>query len=170
MNNWVDEMIASYTAHRRTLSEMKRNLNPENSKDAEDEKLINSMIRDMSETIDWLETGRDPKVRKGVHVNSIYHVQQMDNMDLIPDIEAQLREENDINKKDLYLTKEEKIILGDIFSSFSLRERQCYILHEGQKMSMSAIADELGLKKRTVQQYIERAREKVRLRIEKDAS
>lgn len=170
MSNWVDELIASYTAHRKTLSEKKRNLNPENLKDANDEKVINGMIRDMSETIEWLETGRDPVYQKGVHINSIYHVQQMDNMDLIPDIEAQLREENDINKKDLYLTKEEKIILGDIFSSFSLRERQCYILHEGQGMSMSKIADELGLKKRTVQQYIERARDKVRHRTEKYVS
>lgn len=165
MSNWVDEMIASYTAHRRSLSEMKRNLNPGNSRDAEDEKVINGMIRDMSETINWLETGRNPVYQKGVHIISIYHVQQMDNMDLIPDIEAQLREENDINKKDLYLTKEEKRILGDIFSSFSLRERQCYILHEGQKMSMSAIADELGVSKSAVQYYIRMARKKVDERI-----
>lgn len=170
MANWVDEMIASYTANRRNLAEMKRYLNPENLKDAEDEKLINSMIRDMSDVIQWLETGRDPKVQKGIHVDSIYHVQLMDNMDLIPDIEKQLREENDINKRELYLTKDEKIILGDILSSFSLRERQCYILHEGQKMSMSKIANELGIKKRTVQQYIERARAKVKSRIERDAS
>lgn len=165
MSNWVDEMIASYTAHRRNLSEMKRYLNPENPKDAEDEKVINSMIRDMSESIEWMETGRDPRVMKGIHVNSIYHVQQLGNMDMIPDIEAQLREENDINKRELYLTKEEKIILGDIFSSFSLRERQCYILHEGQKMSMSAIADELGVSKSAVQYYIRMAREKVSKRI-----
>lgn len=170
MGNWVDEMISSYTEHRRQLSRMKRHLNPETNKDAEDEKMINSMIRDMSEVIDWLESGHDPKVRKGIHVNSIYHVQMMDNMDLIPDIEEQLREENDINKKDLYLTKEEKIILGDIFSSFSLRESQCYILHEGQGVSMGRIAETLGLKKRTVQQYIERAREKVQFRIEESAS
>lgn len=167
MSNWVDEMIASYTAHRRSLSGLKKDIKPENNMD---EKVINSMIRDMTEAIEWLETGRDPKVMKGIHVNSVYHVQLMDNMDMIPDIEAQLREENDINKRDLYLTKEEKIILGDIFSSFSLRERQCYILHEGQGMSMQSIGDELGLKKRTVQQYIERARVKVKSRIEKDAS
>ena len=86
MSNWVDELIASYTAHRKTLSEMKRNLNPENLKDANDEKVINGMIRDMSETIEWLETGRDPKVRKGVHVESIYHVTSYADVDLIPDI------------------------------------------------------------------------------------
>lgn len=165
MSNWVDEMIVSYTEYRRELSQMKRNLNPENPKDAEDEKLINSMIRDMSEDIEWMETGRDPKVMKGIHINSVYHVQLMDNMDLIPDIERQLREENDINKRHLFMTKEEKIILGDILSSFSLRERQCYILHEGQKMSMSKIAETLGVSKSAVQYYIRMARKKVSERI-----
>jgi positive control factor len=44
--------------------------------------------------------------------------------DLIPDITEQL---DDVNEKQLYMTKEEKIIMADILSSFSLRERQCYI-------------------------------------------
>ncbi len=61
------------------------------------------------------------------------------------------------------LTNELKeIIQADILSSFSLRERTCYILHEGQKMSMAKIADELGISKGTVQGYIEKARKKVR--------
>lgn len=168
MDNWVDEMIASYTAHRRTLSEMKRNLNPENSKDAEDEKLINSMIRDMSETIDWLETGRDPKVRKGVHVNSIYHVQSYEDIDLIPDIIEQL-EEDDINNRHLFMTKDEKIIMSEILNILSLRERQCYFLHVGHGKSLGEIATEIGVSKSTVQTHINRAKSKIKEKV-KDAS
>lgn len=165
MSGWVDEMIASYTEHRRELSRMKQYLNPENNKDAEDEKLINSMIRDMSESIEWLETGRDPKFRKGVHVDSIYQVQSYGNMDLIPDIMEQL-EEDDINQRHIFMTKDEKIIMGDIIKTLSARERQCYFLHVGHKKSMGEIASELGISKSTVQTHITRAKSKVKSHIE----
>lgn len=58
------------------------------------------------------------------------------------------------------MTREEKVILTDMLASFSLGERQCYIFHFGQGMSMSAIAAEFDLKKRTVQQYIDRAKKR----------
>lgn len=161
MSNWVDEMIASYTTHRRSLSEMKRSLNPENLKDAEDEKMINSMIRDMSETIEWLETGRDPKVRKGVHVESIYHVTSYADVDLIPDIMEQLEEKDDINERELFMTKDEKIIMSEILNSLSLRERQCYFLHVGHGKSFGEIAKDLGISRSTVQTHITRAKSKI---------
>ncbi len=167
MTNWVDDMLASYTEHRRELARMKRNLNPENPKDAEDEKMINSMIRDMSESIEWLETGRDPKVMKGVHVDSVYHVRSYENMDLIPDIAEQL-EDDDINNRRLFMTKDEKMIMADILKSLSLRERQCYILHVGHKKSFGEIASELGISRSTVQTHITRAKSKVESKI-KDA-
>ena len=53
-------------------------------------------------------------------------------MDTIPDITEQL-EDKDINEKHLFMTWEEKLILADIFSSFSLRETQCYIFHVAEK-------------------------------------
>jgi positive control factor len=82
---------------------------------------------------------------------------------LIPDIAEQLDE---VNEHQLYMTKEEKIILADILSSFSLRERQCYILYTAQNLSWSEIAGELGISKSTVQTHITRARNKVQKRIE----
>lgn len=164
MSNWVDEMIVSYTEYRRELSRMKSNLNPENPKDAEDEKLINSMIRDMSEDIEWMETGRDPKVMKGIHVDSIYHVQSYGNMDLIPDIIEQL-EDDDINDRHIFMTKDEKIIMGDIIKTLSARERQCYFLHVGHKKSFREIANELGISRSTVQTHITRAKNKVENKI-----
>lgn len=165
MSNWVDELIASYTAHRKTLSEMKRNLNPENLKDANDEKVINGMIRDMSETIEWLETGRDPVYQKGVHVNSIYHVTTYADMDLIPDIVEQLEEKDDINERHLFMTRDEKIIMSEIINSLSLRERQCYFLHVGHGKSLGEIATEIGVSKSTVQTHINRAKAKIKNKV-----
>jgi positive control factor len=72
-------------------------------------------------------------------------------------------------EKQLYITKEEKIILADIFVSFSLRERQCYIMHVAQRRSMSDIANELGVSKSMVQQSIRRAKKKIKQRVEKDS-
>lgn len=66
---------------------------------------------------------------------------------MIPAIEQQLREESDMNKKHLFMT------------------REGYILHTAQGMSMGDIGEELGISKGTVQGYIEKARKKVRERV-----
>jgi RNA polymerase sigma-70 factor (ECF subfamily) len=58
---------------------------------------------------------------------------------------------------------EQRRALIYLFNSFSNRERQCYLMYEAEGLSMQKIADRLDIKKRTVQQYIERAREKVKL-------
>lgn len=156
--NWADRLIEEYTDNRRVLSRMKKNLNPELTSDEKDIKYINSMIGSMTETIEWLKTGKDPKVMKGIHVDAVYQVKSID-MDLMPDLAEQLKD--DINERHLYLSKEEKVLLKEIFSTFSEREKECYFLYEGHEKSMSWIAERLGLSKRTVQQYIERARMKV---------
>ena len=83
---------------------------------------------------------------------------------MIPDIAEQL-EENDINKKCLFMSREEKVILADILALFSLRERTCYILHVGQRMSIERIAVELGVSKGTVQSYVARAKKKIEKRV-----
>lgn len=97
---------------------------------------------------------------RGVDEKAVYQRRSYENIDLIPNI-AELLEEDGINKKHLFMSREEKLILVDILASFSLRERRCYILREGQKMSMAKIADELEITKRIMQHYVERARKKV---------
>lgn len=165
MLNWADKLIGEYAENRQGLSKMKSKLNPEILDEERDILLINSMIRSMSESMEWLKTGKDPKVMKGIHVNSVYQVKSMD-MDLMPDIAEQLEES--INERPLYLSREEKVLLGEIFLSLSEREKECYLLYEGHQKSMNDIAIILGLKKRTVQQYIERARVKVESVVGKD--
>jgi RNA polymerase sigma-70 factor (ECF subfamily) len=120
------------------------------------------MIEGMAFAMEWMETGRQPGTYKGIDKKNIYQRQSFANMDFIPDITEQLEE----GPKQLFMTAEEKIILADIFASLSLRERQCYILHEGQKISMGKIAEELRLSKGSVQYYIQQARKKVKQRIE----
>lgn len=165
MLSWVDELMPEYTKYRQDLKKRADQVDRKNPVEMNDLKQFNSMIESMTFSMDWMKTGRQPGTFRGIDEKAVYQRRSYENIDLIPDIEKELREANDINKKQLELTKEEKIILADILSSFSLRERQCYLLHVAQMLSMSEIADELGIKKRTVQQYIERAREKVSKRV-----
>ncbi|MEH7236769.1 sigma factor-like helix-turn-helix DNA-binding protein [Bacillus sp. JJ1562] len=161
MSNWADELIHEYSNSKKDLNRLRKKLNNDNPIDRVDRSLIIGMIDDMDFAIEWLETGRQPGLMRGIDKRTIYQKRSLESMDIIPDITSQLEEDN----KPLYIPADQKRVLINILSSFSLRERQCYILHTAQGMSMQEIADELGLKKRTVQQYIERARKKVEQRV-----
>ena len=160
MLNWADRLIHEYTGGRQELRKRADQLDRDNPIDMNDLKQVNSMIESMTFSLEWMTTGRQPGTFRGVDEKAVYQRRSYENIDLIPDIAEQL-EENDINKKHLFMSREEKVILADILSSFSLRERQCYILHVAQGMSLSAIGDELGISKGTVQGYIKRAQSKV---------
>lgn len=162
MPNWAEQLIQEYTDGKKDLNRLMNKLNKNNPDSETDSKLISGMIDDAEFVIEWLETGRQPGLMRGVDKRSIYQKKYLESMDILPDITDQL---NDINDRKMYIPHEQKKTLINILSSFSLRERQCYILHVAQGMSMQEIADEFGIKKRTVQQYIERARKKVEQRV-----
>jgi len=156
LDNWADRLIQEYTEGKKELNSLK-----ERAIDAEDIKQINSMIDSMSYSIDWMTTGRQPGTYRGVDKRGIYQRQFIQTIECIPDITEQLESE----PKQLYMTREEKIILADILAALSHRERFCYIMYVSQGLSMSKIAEEIGLKKRTVQQYIDRAKKKIKNRV-----
>ncbi|MEV9639494.1 sigma factor-like helix-turn-helix DNA-binding protein [Mammaliicoccus sciuri] len=166
MLDWANDLIEEYTVGQLELIKRADQLDRKNPDAMDDLTQINSMIESMAFSIDWMATGRQPGTYRGAEKRAIYQRQYIESMETIPDIAEQLEEDH----KHLYISKDERLILADIFASMSHRERQCYVLHEGQGMSMGKIADEVGLKKRTVQQYIERARQKVRERVEKNVS
>lgn len=166
MPNWADRLIQEYTVGKSQLNKMRGSLDKDNPADREDRKMISSMIEDMDYAIEWLETGRQPGAFRGIDKRLAYQRKALESMDTIPDITEQL----DINNRQLYMTSEEKVILADILASFSLRVRQCYILHAAQGMSMGQIAEEIGVSKATVQMYIRRARGKVDSKVKGKAS
>ncbi|WP_438312250.1 sigma-70 family RNA polymerase sigma factor [Sporosarcina sp. FA9] len=165
MLNWADRLIHEYIGGRQELRRRADQLDRDNPMEMNDLKQFNSMIDSMTYSLEWMTTGRQPGTFRGVDEKAVYQRRSYENIDLIPDIEMQLREGNDINKKHLFMTREEKVIMADILASFSLRERQCYILHMAQGMSWSKIAEELGVSKSMVQQSIRRARKKIDERI-----
>lgn len=166
MLSWVDKLIPEYIEGRQDMKKRADQVDRANPIEMNDLKQFNSMIDSMTYSLEWMTTGRQPNTYRGVDEKAVYQRRSYENIDLIPDIAEQL-EENDVNKKHLFMTREEKVILADILSSFSLRERQCYILHVGQKKSMSEIAYELGVSKSMVQQSIRRAKNKIEERMDK---
>ncbi|WP_432355298.1 sigma-70 family RNA polymerase sigma factor [Sporosarcina sp. A2] len=162
MENWADQLLQEYEVGKKALSGMRDGLNRLDPSSAQDLTQINSMIDSMAFSMEWMATGRQPGNYRGADIKSIYQRQYFESMDLIPDIQEQLQ---DMGAKQLYMTQEEKMILSQIFGEMSLRERQCYILHVGQKMSMGRIAEEMGVSKGTVQGYLKRAEKKVREKV-----
>ena len=157
MENWVDSLLIEYEDGRKKLREMINNLNPNSIEDAQDRKQINSMIRDISYSIDWLKIGREPGTLRGIDRRSVYQRRVLMDMDLYPSLE--------IEPEQAEISKEDKQAMVNILMDLSLRERQCYILHNAYKMSMSEIAGEIGVSKSSVQKYINRAGEKIKKKI-----
>ena len=155
MTIWTDEMILQYKKYRDELVKKRNTLNKKNQQDKLDLTQYNSVIEEMEFVLQWLETGRNLNNYRDADKRDVYQSRSFQSMDLIPDITEQLEE----GPKHLYISPEEKIIIADIFSSLSFRERHCYILHVGR------IAEGLGVGKSTARSYIERVKKKVALRI-----
>lgn len=161
MKIWADELILQYKKYLEELKKKRTKLNKNNPSDKLDLTQYNSMIEEMEFVLKWLETGRDPNNYRGADKKGIYQHCSLHSMDFIPDIIEQLEE----GPKHLYMSAEEKIIMADIFSSLSFRERHCYVLHIGRQISVAKIAKGLGVGKSTAQSYIERAKRKIKQRV-----
>ncbi|WP_252503057.1 hypothetical protein [Sporosarcina sp. Marseille-Q4943] len=68
--------------------------------DVHDLKQFNSMIAYMSFSFEWLKTGRQPGIYRGVAEKSVYQKRSYENIDLIPDIVKQIK--NDDRKREGY--------------------------------------------------------------------
>lgn len=152
MDNWVDKLIIEYEEGRKDLYGIKNKLG-DSELDKLDRTQINSMIHDMSFSIEWMKTGRMPGKLRGIDKRSAYQRRVLLDMDLFPSL--------DIEPKPRRLTEKEKRDIYEVLLILSHRERQCYLLHMAQGWSMQEIADELGVTKSSVQKYIERAKNKV---------
>ncbi|MBX6333728.1 sigma-70 family RNA polymerase sigma factor [Candidatus Saccharibacteria bacterium] len=154
---WIDELIEQYTIGKKQLEEYRETLNLDIPQDSEDYRIVGEMISDMQYALDWMKRGRKPENRREIGKKSIYQRRVLMDMDLLPSF--------DLRPSQTYLTDDQREKLIDVLVSFSGRERQCYLLHFAQGLSLQEIADQLGLSKRTVQQYVDRAREKIKSKV-----
>lgn len=161
MLSWVDRLVIEYEQGRESLQQMKSNLG--NSElDNLDKSQINSMIREISDVIKWLKTGRDPFAIRGIDRRSAYQKRVLYDMDLFPSLDILPDSMQEIDRE---LTNEEKELVADILLVLSPRERTCFLLHHVNLLSFEEIAQELNLSKSSVQSYIQRARNKIKNKV-----
>lgn len=151
----MKDLLVQYKKSRRGINEMINNLG-NNERDKMDRTYLNSMKNELSWIIEWIDSGSNPEELRGINTRYAYDISYLSNMDVLPDIVEQ------IERKPLELTKEQKTVLIKVFDALSDRERDCFILHTTQDVSMNEIANELKISKASVQSYINRAREKVK--------
>lgn len=177
LENWADKLLLEYEEGRRGLSGMKNGLNDDidyligdkepHEIDLEtrelielkkqDKSQISSMVRDMTFSMNWMKIGREPGKLRGIDRRSIYQRRVIMDMDLYPSLDIEPEQEE--------LSNEDKSAIVDVLIDLSVRERQCYVLHNAYGMSMAVIGKEIGVSKSSVQKYIVRANDKINKKI-----
>ena len=140
--NLIAELIVQYSDGIRHLDSYRRSLNRDNPDEADEARTVSSMLNDMRYSLDWMRRGRRPGSRKGAEKHDIYRRRE-----LIESMQP--------------MTAEEERRLIDCIAVMTERELTCWLLHMAHGLTFQEIGDRLGLSRRTVQQYVERARKKV---------
>lgn len=138
----ITELIVQYSDGIRHLDSYRRSLNRHNPDEADEARTVSGMLSDMRYALDWMRRGRRPGSRKGAERHDIYRRRE-----LLAQVEP--------------LTEEERRRLIDCVAVMTERELTCWLLHMAHGLTFQEIGDRLGLSRRTVQQYVERARKKV---------
>lgn len=153
MITWVEKLVTEYGDSKLKLEGYRDKLDPKNPLQQEELTTVDGMISDMNYALEWLRSGRRPWSRRGVENRDAYRRAALMDMDLFPAV--------NFEPDELEISAERKRQLVSVLLKMSARERQCYLLHMAQGLTYANVAKELKLSKRSVQQYVERARAKV---------
>lgn len=132
----------------------------EKQTDAEHISAVNGMIYDLQYALEWMKTGSDPNEQfEGKADQSFYHRRVLLDMDRFPclDLEPTHSKTLEDNKK---------IAIQRVLAELTEKQLTCFLLHAAHMRSFQEIADELGVKKATVQGHIEAAREHIKRVVE----
>jgi RNA polymerase sigma-70 factor (ECF subfamily) len=140
--NLITELITQYSAGIRHLDRYRRSLDRADPNQDDEARTVSGMLSDMRYALDWMRRGRRPGSRKGAERRDIYRRRE-----LLASTEP--------------MTEEERRRLIDCVAVMTERELTCWLLHMAHGLTFQEIGDRLGLSRRTVQQYVERARKKV---------
>jgi RNA polymerase sigma-70 factor (ECF subfamily) len=138
----IAALIAEYTAGIKALNRYKKTLDRNDPAAAEEARTVSSMLSDMRYALEWMRRGRRPGSRRGAERHDVYR-------------------RRELLAKTEPLTGEERQRLLDCMAVMTERELTCWLLHMAQGFTYAEIAARLNLSRRTVQQYVERARKKV---------
>ncbi|MGM0854286.1 MAG: sigma factor-like helix-turn-helix DNA-binding protein [Bacillota bacterium] len=120
-----------------------------------DKAIISSMITDLEFVIKWLETGRNPDLRRGNDKKGIYSInpQTLDRIK-IQKFDNEFRE----------LTEDERGMIEDAICDLTKREKDAYFMVKVEGLSYKCAAELMGIKKTTLQNHVGRAKKKIEIR------
>ncbi|KEO84769.1 sigma factor-like helix-turn-helix DNA-binding protein [Tumebacillus flagellatus] len=123
----------------------------------EDQALLSQMIGDVEFVIEWLSTGRQPESRRGIDRRSVYELTKVWDPEWFKEFVAPVAATSEYE-----LSLSDEFSLDDAMTGLSERERQCYVLHVGFDYSMLQVAQELNIKKASVQNHLKEAAKKIK--------
>lgn len=117
-----------------------------------DKKIIAAMIRDLEFTIQWLETGRNPDLRRGIDKVGVYSMdpQLLDRMQF-----------ETISTPNREISIEDRDRINNALAGLTQGQRDAFFMVRVEGISFRKCADLMGVKKGSVQSFVERAREKI---------
>jgi RNA polymerase sigma factor (sigma-70 family) len=148
----IAELEASYRATYRSLLEAK-----ERAAAFEERDLICDMMSDVQYAIEWMRTGTVPGHRRGIERRATCQREQLTDPCLLP----LYAERHCTHPHASIITHEQRQHLENALCVLSARERECFELHYGTGYSYHDIAALLGLKKGTVQYYVQTGQKKL---------
>lgn len=125
-------------------------------------KILNGMIREVQEALEWIKTGRDPKSYNGAE--QPYCTKWTPEM--LATCSKGMYDEYQNNVEKIILTRVQEEKLEDALCMLTANERNVFMLHVIEGYSFQKIADLIGTAKGTAQGYYERAMKKIEHRKE----
>ncbi|MEK3725309.1 sigma-70 family RNA polymerase sigma factor [Paenibacillus sp. FSL H8-0034] len=149
----IDELKQAYRSTHHILLKAKEVAHP-----PEEQQLIAEMIADVNYAIEWMHTGKCPGNRRGIERRAAYQREK-----LVDPFQMQIymQQHNPVMDEPAAVTESQRLQIEQVLAGLSIRERECYELHHGMSYSLSEIAELLGVKKGTVQGYVQTANKKV---------
>ncbi|PFJ11569.1 RNA polymerase subunit sigma-70 [Bacillus cereus] len=133
-----------------------------------DKKIMNSMIRDIEDSLKWMRTGKEPGLRRGIERRSAYQRERPLDPVLMQRYFRSIDDntyEWDNHQKEHTLGEWEIIKLEDALSVLTEREKEAYLMSRGHCLTYSDISKYLGVTRSTVQTMITRAEKKIAKRV-----
>jgi positive control factor len=155
VGHWNDSVIDLIPGYRKTKRSLEKAR--ERSTDKAEKEIIGGMIGDVEYALEWLQQGGNPYRRRGVEAryerpwNPAW-------IDRYRSPSGWTVERESVSRE---LTADERFRIEEAMRDLSAREKQCYMMHVVDGWSFGRIGRELHLDKRTVADYVDRAKAKI---------
>ncbi|MFC3802821.1 sigma factor-like helix-turn-helix DNA-binding protein [Cohnella sp. GCM10012308] len=149
-------MTLEYLRNRKKMTAYQHRLTATDGADPSEVTRVNSMVAEMAWVIEWLRTGRQPGLSRGVDRHGAYRSNRhiILDEDLFPSLQEPPR-------ANVSLTEEQRLEALAAIRLLSPRELQCLLMHKVQGEGPSQIASRLRISVNTVKSSLRRAKQKI---------